>query len=530
MDVIDKAIERNWHMAEDEWISQQTWEVFEERIAERPLLLFGAGDGIDSFFDRYSDKIKMQGVIDNEVALQGIRLGDMVLPDIPSELAEIKIGGRDLLKQYKPDEVTILVMALKRYAEIIAWLKDEGYSDCFAFLVMEAKRRIALGETQSVEYQKKYIERCCKMTVKSDKLVFYTMGNFSGHGKQIALQLLKLNPNLDIVWIVRELTEHVEGIRFVLKGNKKQFIYEMETAKFWVFDDMIPMFLYKREEQIYIQIKHWASITLKTFGFDLARFRNEPSGLELYAYNRDRMDYIITGSTFDTETCRKGFEFEGTVFEAGSPRSDILFRGDDYYAKICDEYHLERGKNLLLYAPTFRCKRGISYQPDQGEITLDFDRVKEALEQKFGGTWIILLRLHPIVSHKADEMSFPEYVVNVSSYNDSEELVAASDVLITDYSSIMFEPAFVKKPVFLFATDREEYIDGERGLLIAYDELPFPISESNEELTKQISEFDQENYERTLAAFFEKYGVHEDGHASERAAQFILDLVDGKVV
>jgi CDP-glycerol glycerophosphotransferase (TagB/SpsB family) len=90
----------------------------------------------------------------------------------------------------------------------------------------------------------------------------------------------------------------------------------------------------------------------------------------------------------------------------------------------------------------------------------------------------------------------------------------------------MFEPAFVKKPVFLFATDRKEYIDKEYDLLIDYDTLPFPIAESNEELARNIENFNQAEYEKKLDAFMEKYGVHEDGHASERAAEFISGLID----
>ena len=98
-------------------------------------------------------------------------------------------------------------------------------------------------------------------------------------------------------------------------------------------------------------------------------------------------------------------------------------------------------------------------------------------------------------------------------------------MMITDYSSIMFEAAFVKKPVFLYAPDRKEYIDGERGLLIDYDSLPFPIAETNTELYNQIDIFDEVEYKKSVTVFLERYGVHEDGHASERAADFIISIL-----
>jgi CDP-glycerol glycerophosphotransferase (TagB/SpsB family) len=147
------------------------------------------------------------------------------------------------------------------------------------------------------------------------------------------------------------------------------------------------------------------------------------------------------------------------------------------------------------------------------------------LEAKFGGEWVVLLRLHPNLVSQSKSIKKINGVIDVSAYEEGEELVAASDLMITDYSSIMFEPAFVKKPVFLFAPDRKEYIDGERELLIDYDTLPFPIAESNEELMKNIQQFDKDIYERQIEQFLEAYGVHEDGHASERAAQFILNLM-----
>ena len=98
--------------------------------------------------------------------------------------------------------------------------------------------------------------------------------------------------------------------------------------------------------------------------------------------------------------------------------------------------------------------------------------------------------------------------------------------MISDYSSIMFEPAFVYKPVFLLALDREEYTDEERDLLIDYKTLPFPKADSNAELEQCIMTFHEKKYKEDVRKFLEKYGVHEDGHASERAAVFISGLID----
>ena len=121
----------------------------------------------------------------------------------------------------------------------------------------------------------------------------------------------------------------------------------------------------------------------------------------------------------------------------------------------------------------------------------------------------------------------PPYVSNVSDYDDSEELAAVAAVTITDYSSIMFEPAYAYKPVFLYAPDKAQY-QQDHPLLLEYDKLPFPVCTNNNELEQAILSFDENDYRLNLQKMFDKYDVHEDGHASERAAMYILGLLDSK--
>ena len=113
----------------------------------------------------------------------------------------------------------------------------------------------------------------------------------------------------------------------------------METSGYWIFDDNITEILEKREGQFYIQLKHWASITLKTFGKDLREFRQINCGdiKDIFsAYNGKLIDYVFVGSPFDEDTFRKAFAFEGEAVYVGSPRSDILFHGEKYKKKICE--------------------------------------------------------------------------------------------------------------------------------------------------------------------------------------------------
>ncbi len=530
MDAIDRAIEKNCYQTDNKKLNGQTWAEFEKASKNKKVFLFGGGKGAEFYFLKYKNRTNVEGIIDNNPRFLGRKAQEIIQTKIDRNAQNLKFMDISALNAFDKTDTVVLITSLKFFAEIADQLEKTGIQNYFALLPMEAKERNYREINHEFYDESSYVKECCKKNIDSKKIVFITMSDYAGHGKEIAKQLLRLRSDLDLVWIVQNLnTEVPKGIRLVQEsnwqGNNKEYIYEMETAGMWICDTGIPMYMEKREGQIYIQIKHWASVTLKAFGFDLARFRQNKAMIELCENESRIIDYIITGSRFDTETCRRGFDFWGEVFETGSPRSDILFESEQYWKKIGDYYQIDFGKKLLLYAPTFRSGTGEEYCPKATNIDLDFARTKRTLEERFGGEWLILLRLHPAVANQEIQFDKPEYVVNVSGYYDSEELIAASDALITDYSSIMFEPAFVKKPVFLFACDKKEYIDRERTLLIEYDTLPFSIAETNEELSENIRGFEPMEYEKKLNDFFGQYGVHEDGHASERAAGYISGLI-----
>lgn len=533
MDIISKAIDRKLHITDRKELIGQTWDQFEKECKSKKIFLFGAGGTADCFFLRYHNCQKVIGVIDNDRKKQGFSVRQFVASAWEYLSEEIYVSDMSILDSYPKDEIVVLITSISYYEEIAEQLLKSGINNYFSMLIMEANRRIGL-KCESVpienEYQQRrmYAEKCAENKINRKKIVFRSFGNYADHGKYITEALLSERKDLDIVWIVTDLNTVVpEWVRLIYSGNWKQITYELATAKVWIFD--LPMFDYmiKRNEQIYIQTKHWASITLKKFYLDAVTFQTEPQMLALWKHDSKMIDYIITGSHFDTETSRRGFDYQGSILQVGSPRSDAMFAEDRNKEKVYNYYCIDTRKHIVLYAPTYRFDKvkGKSMHESRN-IGLDFERLRNALEMRFGGEWCIMLRLHPSVSSAAKAMEKKEFVIDASEYNDSQELVSAAEITISDYSSIMFEPAFVKKPVFLFATDRQDYIDKEYDLLIDYDTLPFPIATSNEELVKNIEQFDQLEYERQVEIFMKKYGVHEDGHASERVAEYISRLID----
>lgn len=533
MDVIQRAIEKKLHISQNEKLNLQTWQMFTESAADKKVFLFGSGACADFFFKNYK-AVRLNGIIDSDIKKQGFRADIFLGEALGSEYGKLVISSMDILKQYDAGEILILITSTNYYEQIIDELEKIGIKTYFVLLMMEANKRAESGyiETSDAVYgPEDYAEICCQKQIEWNKVVFYSFGTYSDHGKYITEALLKSEKDLDIVWAVNDMALEVpHGVRKIYLGNWKRYICEMETAKIWIYNMPVPQYIIKRQGQIYIQTKHWASITLKKFYLDTKARAGTQDNTAYWRQDSGKMDYIITGSDFDTESSRRGFNFHKEVIQVGSPRSDTMFHEKEMKKKVYSYYGLDLKKRMLLYAPTYRYDKTSSLheKPKQEirDIDLDYESVKMVLERHFCGEWYIALRLHPGHEKETEKLKLPEYVIDLSKYVDGEEAAAACDIMISDYSSIMFEPAFVKKPVFLFATDKKEYIDKEYDLLIDYDTLPFPIAESNEDLIKNMECFVQADYEKKVNSFMNKYGVHEDGHASERAAEYILKLID----
>lgn len=504
----------------------QTWENFYREIEGKGIFLFGTGKAVRYLIGK-CDNINFLGAIDNDKQKQGFHIGDFTGDAVDTVYENILICDISILDLYRPEDVIVLITSIYEYQEIEEQLCLYGVK-FFSMARMEMSRKgvenpkgIIIPDFE--QRRKDYVEHCCRKERICDNKILVFIGKYGSHGKNITKVLMHLQQNLDIVWIVDDLrVDAPQGVRLIYADNWKRYIFEMETAHIWLYDIIVPLYIEKRPGQVYIETKHWSSITLKKFYLDDSSTTSHTEAVELIKRNGKLMDYIFCGSEFDKSSCRSGFAFQGEFIRTGSPRTDTLFDVDNR-EKVYKRYHINLQMHTVLYAPTFRIQK-VGNEMKKGDF-LDFYQLKETLEECYGGKWCILLRLHPSM---LDGMTATaaDYVIDVSDYYDSQELVAACDIMISDYSSIMFEPAFIKKPVFLYAPDKQEYIEKERDLLIEYDTLPFPIAVTNMELNDCIRNFDYSKYIYTLDLFMKKYGVFEDGHASKRASEFILKCLN----
>lgn len=229
-------------------------------------------------------------------------------------------------------------------------------------------------------------------------------------------------------------------------------------------------------------------------------------------------DLFLSGSRFYTQLYRKSFWYDGDIFEAGLPRQDIFWHSEGIRKKICDYYGISEECAIVLYAPTFRNDFTNKY------YDLDFEAVLEALERKFQKKFVLCVSKHPDNRFLEYDFKGKAYIA-VEEYEDFEELLAAADILITDYSGCMYDFSYTQRPVFLYQNDYQDY-QHERNFYIPMEEMPYIRAQSNDELLRKIEQFDAAEYKKELHKFMDRMGNFDDGHASEKVAKHILKILN----
>ena len=352
-----------------------------------------------------------------------------------------------------------------------------------------------------------------------NKIILWA-NNFRQYGcspKYITEYLLEKYPNkYDIVWVfgqVEQIPNEIPDTVRVVRYFSYEYLKELHTAKFIICNMRTgaSYFWKKRRGQIYIQTWHSSLRLKKIEGDALEHFSS--SYIQQAKDDSARIDLLLSGCSFSSEIFRRAFWYDGEIMEVGTPRCDVLLQSNAKArarAKVYHYFSISENSKLVLYAPTFRSNKEPTF------LGMDFCRLKEVLEMD-GTNWIIGTRLHPNILSSLDV----DNAITMSKYPDMQELLAASELLITDYSSCMFDMAIARKPCVLYVPDIDEYVSKERGLYFDFDELPFPIAKSMGELQHVIQHFVRETYLAKVEEFLNRIGSFEDGNAAKHVCGYI---------
>lgn len=377
-------------------------------------------------------------------------------------------------------------------------------------------------------YTRFYHRELEPLPVQPEKVIFdnYMGRGYGCNGKYVTEALLEKTKELDLVWVVKDAERQKDlfpkEVRLVEYGTPEA-MYEYATAGVWAQNYQMVRYLnrglLKKSGQVYIQMWH-GSFGIKKIENDCRNLTQDQNWTLLARRNSAYTDYWISNSVFESDIYRQAFWDVEKILEYGHPRNDIFFGQREKKARDAVEAYIGRKDcRLLLYVPTFRDDWSVP-----GE-RLDLERMKQNLELRFGGCWQILLRLHP---RAAKEGEGPEFFgkggISVTDYPDIQELLAAADAVVTDYSSAVFDFLLTGRPAFIYAPDYEKY-QKLRGLYYPLEETPFPLAIDNGQLSDCILEFDEASYRRNAEVFLKEKGSAEDGHAAERVADLILACI-----
>lgn len=290
--------------------------------------------------------------------------------------------------------------------------------------------------------------------------------------------MLENYPQYEYVWIVNNPDKFdIPGATLIKRLTPKYFI-TVARAKYLVNNSRMPIFYKKRDDQVYVQT--WHGTPLKRLVYDMETNVMPGTNQEKYLQNFSRevsnWDYLVSPNQYSTEKFKTAFRFDNQFLELGYPRNEFLHtHSEEDRIKLREKYGIGEDEVAILYTPTYRDNNNKGKGKYLQDMMLDLEMLNNTPGIK------VLLRVHYLVSKGINTKKF-ENIIDVSKENDINELYVASDVLLNDYSSTMFDYLILNKPIILFAYDLEEYTNEIRGFYMEYNQLPAEQIETTERL------------------------------------------------
>lgn len=291
---------------------------------------------------------------------------------------------------------------------------------------------------------------------------------------------------------------------------------KLATSKYvFLNDNFFPLaFMNFKSDTKVIQLWH-APGASKKFGGSVA----SPDEIEMLLKIGENTDYLISSSKNIEDYYSEAFQIDKEKIKAlGLPRLDYYFENHDLNkikSDFCKKYNVESNKKIILYAPTFRDEKKYNNVLN----FLDLKKFNDVL----GDEYILALRLHPkIMDFYDDAIESSENYIDCSNYPSEQELMMISDVLITDYSSIMIEFAILDKPILFFVYDLDNYLTTERGFYYDFKKtVPGKLVYNSDELIDAINneDFDKDKMTSFVKTQFDVI----DGKSSKRVVDFLLN-------
>jgi CDP-glycerol glycerophosphotransferase len=357
----------------------------------------------------------------------------------------------------------------------------------------------------------------------TDTVVYASFGGrqYSDSPRAIHEELVRRQAPLEHLWVAGDGSCRAPSTAAPLRADSREHYEALARARYVVTNDYFPDWFERRPDQVCLQT--WHGTPLKRIGLEAANARTATARFQRHWEQQVvNWQHVVSPNRWSTPILREAYAIEGDLLETGYPRADLLARPDRdaVAAEVRRRLGVPADVRAVLYAPTYRDhivdRRG-RYRLD---VKLDLERLHKAV----GDDTVILFRKHPYVSDTLPPVP-NGFVRDVSDYPDGTELLLAADVLLTDYSSLMFEFANTGRPMLFYAYDLEAYQEEIRGFNLDYAAtVPGPVLGTTAEVADALRDLDglraeyANHYERFAATFCE----FDDGRAAERVVERVF--------
>jgi CDP-glycerol glycerophosphotransferase len=356
-----------------------------------------------------------------------------------------------------------------------------------------------------------------------DVVVYTSFGGrqCSDSPRAIYDELLRRGAPLEHRWVITDGMAHAPDGSSGVRESSREHYEALARARYVVSNDHFPGWFRRREDQVCLQT--WHGTPLKRLGFDVSALHKTKRGFESHWDEQERnWQYVVSPNRFSTPILRSAYRLQGELIETGYPRVDVLARPDRDEAgrRLRERLGIPEGVRTVLYAPTFRDqvtdRRG-RYRLD---LHLDIERLREAV----GDDTVILFRKHHYVIDPVPATG-DGFVRDVSSYPDGTELLLAADVLVTDYSSMMFDFANTGRPMLFFTYDLDIYRDEVRGFYFDFlERAPGPLLATSDQVAEALQALDavRGEHAQRYADFVAQFCELDDGGAAGRVVDRVF--------
>lgn len=305
-----------------------------------------------------------------------------------------------------------------------------------------------------------------------------------------------------------------------------KWIIIMSRAGYWVSNSRLPLWIPKPRRTKYVQT--WHGTPLKRLALDMEEVYMPGTSKEKYKKNfiseTRKWDYLISPNSYSTNVFRRAFNYNKEILESGYPRNDYLANStnQDFIRHLKKKCKLPIDKKVILYAPTWRDDQYYEIGKYKFTLKLEIDKLMAEL----GDDYVIALRLHYLVADDIDLSGYESFVYNFSSHQDIRDLYLISDILITDYSSVFFDYANLKRPMIFYVYDVDNYRDNLRGFYFDIElEAPGPLVKTTDEVVLEVKKIEHGSFVpcKSTLEFYNKFCYLEDGNATERVVKSIFN-------